>query len=254
MEVTIMNYSALDKVLAYLNDGVIDESYIINEKDIYYNKKAFDNGDINLCFIIGHSGSGKSTMANNMANKMTKNNVEKYELDDVVWNSMSYTMDYFKEYGGLIYSFFKGPGKKYYYTPDDVKEGLVKPVDNYEESLITDFIKFAKTYANSHKDKKFVIEGLWIIDFCKPEEFKDYAFYIKGTSVLVSRWRAAKRDSQGAGGKKEQLKDRFKNFFSFTLAKNNVNLEKDVNKFRKYFKKLESVNESKDASELDSDF
>ena len=53
-------------------------------------------------------------------------------------------MDNFKEYGDLIYSFFNGPGKKYYYTEDDVKNGSVKSVgDNYEELLINDFIKYA---------------------------------------------------------------------------------------------------------------
>ena len=236
MEVVAMNYSALDKALAYLNDGVIDESFIINEKDIYYNKKAFDNGNINLCFIIGHSGSGKSTMAN----KMVKNNVEKYELDDVVWNKMSYTMDNFKEYGDLIYSFFKGPGKKYYYTPDDVKEGKIKPIgDNYEENLIKDFINYSVNYSKSHKDKKFIIEGIWIVDFCKPEEFKNYAFFIKGTSALISRWRATKRDSKDADNKKEEIKARFKNFFNFSKAKDYVEFEKDLKKFRDYFKKLD---------------
>ena len=74
-------------------------------------------------------------------------------------------------------------------------------------------ISYAESYANSHKDKRFVLEGIWLVDFFKPEEFKDYAFYIKGTSVLVSRWRAAKRDSQDAP-KGERLKARITNFTS----------------------------------------
>ena len=84
------------------------EGYVMNEEDIYYNKDKFDSGEINLCFITGHSGSGKSTMGNNMQ----KDNVEHYDLDDVVANKMHFTMANLKEYGDLIYSFFSGPGKK----------------------------------------------------------------------------------------------------------------------------------------------
>ena len=49
----------------YLKESLdlLEEKYIINEKDIYYNKDKFDSKEINLCFITGHSGSGKSTMA-----------------------------------------------------------------------------------------------------------------------------------------------------------------------------------------------
>lgn len=50
----------------------LDESLLINEKDIYYNKDKFDSGEINLCFITGLSGSGKSTMSREMA-KQKKN-------------------------------------------------------------------------------------------------------------------------------------------------------------------------------------
>jgi adenylylsulfate kinase-like enzyme len=45
----------------------LDESLLLNEKDIYYNKDKFDSGEINLCFITGLSGSGKSTMSREMA-------------------------------------------------------------------------------------------------------------------------------------------------------------------------------------------
>ena len=236
-----MNYNTLDRALDYLNNGIIDESLIVNEKDIYYNKEAFDNGDINLCFITGISGSGKSTMAKNLA----KDNIEKYELDDVVWNKMSFTMDQFKEYGDLIYSFFKGPGKKYYYTEEDVKSGKVKSVgDDYEELLIHDFVDYSIRYAKSHKDKKFILEGVWVVDFFEPSYFKDYAFYIKGTSLLVSRWRAAKRDSKDAGNKKDEIKARVHNFFSYAHMKANYDFEKNLNKFRKYFKSRIKINEA----------
>lgn len=239
-----------DKDVSDVIKDAMTESTIFNEKDIYYNKDKFDSGEINLCFITGISGSGKSSMARNMSNS----NIEMTELDDVVWNKMNYSMDNLKEYGELIYSFFNGPGKKYYYTEDDVKNGLAKPVgDNYEELLIHDFIDYAKRYAASHKDKKFIVEGVWLVDFVDPASIKDYAVYIKGTSLLVSRWRSAKRDSQDAPeGKK--LQSRAKNFFSKNLWNSNKDFEKDLTKFRNYFKNLESIKESVEDVMIESNF
>ena len=57
------------------NPELYNEAYIKNIKDIYYNKDQFDSGEINLCFITGHSGSGKSTMAH----KNESDNIEVYE-------------------------------------------------------------------------------------------------------------------------------------------------------------------------------
>ena len=108
----------------WTNESVeIEEKMLVDSKDIYYNKDKFDSGEINLCFIIGHSGSGKSTMAREMADG---DKIEYYELDDVVLNKISFTMENLKEYGDLIYSFFKGPGKKYYYTEEDRVSGKRK--------------------------------------------------------------------------------------------------------------------------------
>lgn len=218
----------------YIEEG-IDESYFVNEKDIYYNKDKFDSGEINLCFITGHSGAGKSTMARDMSSKK----VEIYELDDLVWNKMKFSLENMKEYGNLFYSYFTGRGSKFWYTDEDVKNGTVKAIDKYEEVLINDFIDYAKSYAKAHKDTKFVIEGIWFVDFCKPEDFKDYAFYIKGTSVLVSRWRAAKRDSQDAGDIFAQFRARVQNFTNLKLWKPNWDFEKDLKKFREYFINLQ---------------
>lgn len=215
------------------------EATIFNSKDIFYNKDKFDSGEINLCFITGHSGSGKSTMAGDME----KNGVEKYELDDVISNKENFTMANFKEYGDLIYSFFAGPGKKYYYTAEDVKSGKVKPYGgSYDHDLINDFIAYTIKYAKSHKDKRFVIEGVWLYGFARKEQLTDYAVYIKGTSALISTLRAAKRDSSDSDGL-----DRIKGFigrFMHLFGKGQVgplsikNSERAIQQWRDYFSSL----------------
>ena len=245
----------------YYKDKSLNESILFNEKDIYYNKDKFDSEEINLCFITGHSGSGKSTMARDMQ----KNNVEHYELDDLQCIKDHFTMAQLKEYGDLIYSYFNGPGKKFYMTYQELVDKKI-PGSEYEDKLFPGFVHYAMQYAKSHKDRKYVIEGVWL--FCnddngspwfKPEEFKDYAFYIKGTSMIVSKWRAAKRDAkEDYKDSKDQLRYSSKNFF-FKNWKYYITDEKEINRFRNYFKKI-AINESMllyesdDASKLDKNF
>lgn len=208
----------------------IEEKILVDSKDIYYNKDKFDSGEINLCFIIGHSGSGKSTMAREMADG---DKIEYYELDDVVLNKISFTMENLKEYGDLIYSFFKGPGKKYYYTEEDRVSGKVKGIEGYyEEKLIKDFISYAISYAKSHKNKKYVLEGIWILNFIEPSLLKDYAVYIKGTSFIKSTFRAANREVKNTSVGDNRIKLWFDRATDLRIF---VNLEKELKKYRKYF-------------------
>lgn len=232
----------------YYNESVelIEERYLINDKDIYYNKDKFDSGEINLCFITGHSGSGKSTMGRNMQS----DNIEHYELDDLQCIKDHFTMQNLKEYGDLIYSYFNGQGKRFYVTYQDLKDNNT-PGSEYEDILFKDFVHYAMKYAKSHKNKKYVIEGVWL--YCDdengnpwftPEEFKDYAFYIKGTSVIISRHRAALRDARedSKGNKINTIKiylNMIRKNWKWYLVD-----EKALNKFRKYFSGLMQTNES----------
>ena len=222
-----------------------NESYIINEKDIYYNKDKFNSGEINLCFITGHSGSGKSTMGK----KLEDEGVEWIQLDDLQCIADRFTMDNLKEYGDLIYSYFNGEGKKFYVTQKYLVDNKI-PGSEYEDKLYPGFVHYAMKYAKSHKDKKFVLEGVWF--FCsgedkkpwfKPEEFKDYAFYIKGTSMLISKYRAAKRDAKYDSNNKKEEKEAFRNNFFKKNWKCYFIDEKRIKVFRDYFKN-KSINES----------
>lgn len=230
--------------------GFINEGYIKTGKDIYYNKNKFDSGEINLCFITGHSGSGKSTMASNMSKET---NVEHYELDDLLKNYV-FSDNNLKEYGDLIYSFFKNNGKKYRYTSLEDMKNCTNPLDDsgdkYDEFIIKDFINYAKKYSKSHKNTKFVLEGIWIYLFINPEELKDYAVYIKGTSRLISDIRAAKRDSKEdfPDKGKEQKRafiGRAKNFFT----KEALTSEKSIKKYRNYFSKLDKTSQEEKNNE-----
>ena len=86
----------------------VNETFLISEPDLYYNKKAFDEGKINLCFVIGYSGSGKSVLTKEYVGE----GIEKVSLDDIVCVKDHYTLEELKASGELLYSFFSGEGKK----------------------------------------------------------------------------------------------------------------------------------------------
>lgn len=224
-------------LLESVSNNYLNESILINEDDIYYNKNKFDSGEINLCFITGLSGSGKSTMGRDMQSY----GIEHYDMDDLQCIADHFTLNELKEYGDLIYSYFTGEGKKFYKTLKELKDEQI-PESEYEDKLYPGFVHYAMKYAKAHKDKKFVLEGVWLFQkkWFTPDEFKDYAFYIKGTSMIISHIREAKRDSSDAESKFKQ-----KLAFINCMAKNwkwYIIDEGQVNKFRKYFKDLMTKN------------
>ena len=185
-----------------------------------------------------------------MGKTMSNDKIEHYDLDDVVANKIHFTMSDLKKYGDLIYSFFSGPGKKYFYTADDVKSGKVKAIEGlYEKQLIDDFVLYAKMYAACDKTRKFVVEGIWLYEFIEPFMLKNYAVYIKGTSALISTIRAASRDSKEEYPDKKDRIRRFKSwwgrfkvlFFGGVGTKDNAfAIEKKIRKYRKYFQNLQN--------------
>ena len=174
-----------------IKESSVLEGLLKSDKDIYYNKGKFNSGEINLCFITGLSGSGKSTMGRGMSSK----DIEHYEMDDIICN-YAFSDDNLKEYGGLVESFFKGPGKEYRLKRDDEdhNNAVFDSHENYEKEITQLFVKHAISYCKSHKGIKYVCDGIWIFMFIKPGQLKDCAVYIKGTSSIKSGHRALKRD------------------------------------------------------------
>lgn len=227
------------KVIVRVNEG-----YIKSDEDIYYNKDKFDSGEINLCFITGLSGSGKSTMGRGMSSK----NVEHYEMDDIICN-YAFSDDNLKEYGGLVESFFKGPGKEYRLKrgDEDHNNAVFDSHENYEKEITQLFVKHAISYCKSHKRIKYVCDGIWIFMFIKPEQLKDCAVYIKGTSSIKSGYRALKRDVENDKqyNPNEPKLKKFKRYLGrlkedIFYAKEN---QKELKSFRKYFEK-QAIDES----------
>lgn len=225
-----------------MKESSIEEGFLKSDKDIYYNKDKFDSGEINLCFITGLSGSGKSTMGRRMSSK----DIEHYEMDDIICN-YAFSDDNLKEYGGLVESFFKGPGKEYRLKrgDEDHNNAVFDSHENYEKEITQLFVKHAISYCKSHKGIKYVCDGIWIFMFIKPEQLKDCAVYIKGTSSIKSGYRALKRDidedKRNGMTSLQIFKHEFKRVKEDILyAREN---QKELKSFRSYFEK-QSTNES----------
>ena len=80
------------------------DALVISEPDLYYKEESFNKGDTNLCFILGHSGSGKSRMASTLEG----DKIDHIELDDILLIKDHFSMDALKAYSDMYYSFFGG--------------------------------------------------------------------------------------------------------------------------------------------------
>ena len=216
-----------------------NEKYAVSEPDLYYKEDSFNSDETNICFILGHSGSGKSMMARTLEG----DDIDHIELDDLLLTKDHFTMDELKDYSDMFYSFFNGEGAKYYIG---VEERDSIPKEEYEDKVFLDFVDFAMEYAKQHREKKFIIDGIWIyLYFDDPSIFEDYTVFIKGTSFLKSKIRVMKREMKRDKGAVQDRKQ------MFGRETRNYLLDEDkINKYRDYFgNKPETVfREEKDES------
>ena len=209
----------------FFSDGQLpNEKYVVSEPDLYYKEDSFNSGDTNICFILGHSGSGKSMMARTLEG----DDIDHIELDDLLLTKDHFTIDELKKYSDMFYSFFNGEGAKYYIGVDE-RDSI--PKEEYEDKVFVDFVNFAMEYSKQHKDKKYIIDGIWIyLYFEDPSVFEDYAVFIKGTSFLKSKIRVMKREMQRD---KDALQDR-KQMFG-REARNYLLDEDKIDSYRTFF-------------------
>jgi len=201
-----------------------NETFVVSEADLYYKEDSFNAGDTNICFILGHSGSGKSMMARTLEGE----NIEHIELDDLLLVKDHFSKDELKDYSDMLFSFFDGEGARYYIGMDE--RGSI-PKEEYEDRVFVEFVRYAMAYAKQHGDRKYLLDGIWLyLYFDDPSVFEDYAVFIKGTSFLKSKIRAMKREMKRD---KETLQDR-KQMFGREV-RNYLLDEGKINRYREFF-------------------
>ena len=95
------------------------------------------------------------------------------------------------------------------------------------------FINFACEYAKSHTGKKFILEGIWTYLFFEdPSEFEDYAVFMKGTSLVRSKFRRVMREAEN------DVSEALERLLDFGVYAADTTLrDVNVDKWRKYFEK-----------------
>ena len=176
--------------LKSIEEGVSDLGEF-ERGDYTYNIEDWDSGKANLLWITGLSGSGKSTLAK--AIKEEEKNTILVELDNIQRAKMDSwdTTDcevldaYIDSKGGLdnVFSYV-----------DPTKEIKWKNIVSDKRCAyeFQSLFKFIIKYANTHKKKRFVVEGVQIAYCSSDEDIKaisNYPIIIKGTGELKAKMR-----------------------------------------------------------------
>ena len=170
------------RVVDYIRNTELPvEKYTVTEPDLYYREDSFNAGETNLCFILGHSGSGKSVMARTLES----DEIDHLELDDLLLIKDHFTMDELKLYSDMFYDYFSNEGAKYYIG---IEERNSIPKEEYEDRLFVDFVNYAMDYAKKHPDRKYIIEGIWIYLYFAEMDliFDNGGFCIKNRAMVLS--------------------------------------------------------------------
>lgn len=222
----------------FTEEEALQEKYFKTVSDVVWvNADKYKKGEINLCFVTGLSGSGKTVISKMISDEKE---MEHCSLDALILNKERFTMDEIKKSGGeLLYSFFKGEGKKYFFTTEEYEKDPNNKAyysgNDYMRDITNDFVDYAIKYANSHKNKRFIVEGVWLYLYIEPQKLKDYAVYIKGTSALKSAKQGYKRDIEWdkADGENPNLIQRAKMMKQYITQ--SFRDERLVEKYRRYF-------------------
>ena len=174
-----------------------------DNNDIYYNKHKFDSGEINIACVTGYSGAGKSTMTASMADS-----VQVIDLDQIFMYANK-PDSYFERMSPVVKKYMLSSRGKAYRAKVTAGFALknlnINNMVSIWKDMFYDVFKFVKQYAASHKDQKFLFDGVWVFMFSKPREWDDYCVLLKGTSGLTSSIRAGKRGN--INGKKGSIYD-----------------------------------------------
>lgn len=205
--------------------------------DIYHNIDLWESGKSNLLWITGLSGSGKSTISEEIVNTENAIHIELDNLQRAKMNNWDITKNevidsYISSVGGLDGIF------TYCNSKEDIKwKDIVSNKDCYKE--FNKFFDYAIEYAKSNRTKKFVIEGVQIA-MCSTnsmiEKISKYPVILKMNGPFKTEFRREKRLVQYGIDKEDNFKDIFMHVINNNKQWIKNNFYIDNYKELKYFK------------------
>ena len=170
-----------------INEDYYVENMAIDHEDLYINMDKFESGKCNIILITGFTGSGKSTLGEEMVKKFKCD--DHFELDALEWwFHGAISEDELKEGMPPIYDWLIH-NKKYMNQQKPTPAEIAKMMDM--------MIPYVINWCKKNKDKKYVIEGIQLYESWSKNgkcNYLNYPMILKGTSGLKSTYRAMKRN------------------------------------------------------------
>ena len=170
-----------------INEDYYVENMAIDHEDLYINIDKFESGKCNIILITGFTGSGKSTLGEEMVKKFKCD--DHFELDALEWwFHGAISEDELKEGMPPIYDWLIH-NKKYMNQQKPTPAEIAKMMDM--------MIPYVINWCTKNKDKKYVIEGIQLYESWSKNgkcNYLNYPMILKGTSGLKSTFRAMKRN------------------------------------------------------------
>lgn len=164
----------------------------LESNDISYNLNKWNHAKHNVLFVTGLSGSGKSTITDNLHNE-TK--CEVVHLDDFRNNQNTSTINFIEKF------------KNEYPETEEYFEDKWSDNKLFEKYFII-YLDFVLEYIKKNRNKLYVVEGIQI--YCVPyrkEWFSNKPLIIKGTDVNECFKRQIERGSKKLNNIKRLEKD-----------------------------------------------
>ena len=209
----------------------IDESIIFNRANQTFNLEDWKPGKHNVLFVVGMSGSGKSTFAENLEKK---NLGVMLELDGLEQGYDSTQIGVLDELAKQCKSF----GDYWSKIREAKNANELKAIQNRE--FRGNFWgewgpKLLQLLHTKYSDKKFIVEGIQPFNSSWECDASGEPVIIIGTSIVNSILRRFKRNAKFAGKKHIQWTKELKNEF-FELVRWYFEQNKDLDKLEKSLK------------------
>lgn len=195
-----------------VTESSVMESFLFSKDNLYINFDKFESGKSNICLVTGISGSGKSTVAQKIANG---NHAEWIELD-ILEEVGGFTDGQLKQAGEVFYDYLSSKKDLW----ERLKSKSVRGDELKKESKA--FLEYCISWCRKHSDSKWVIEGVQIYSYGNPDKLKSLPIVFTNASVLKSLVRRLSRSHSYKDGSFKRELSEFPQMLGYYIDNDNA--------------------------------